>query len=440
MVIVGGGLSGLAAGVTLAARGKRVLVLEQKPQAGGRAYSFRDPGTGDVIDNGQHLLIAGYARTLHFLDTIGALGKVHIQARPELLFHHPVRGFQRMRFPELPSPWHAIPGILGSDLLSVSDRFGILRAGRDILFFNEERARRFSHLTVHQWLDLTGQSPDARQSFWDPLSISIMNEQSDRASAITLLRSLKEAFFGSWHNAAAVLPRVGLSELFVDDAVGFIARHGGTVRCSIDVTELVLQDGAIGEVRLKNGDAVQASAVILAVPWYRLDTLLSQKLKEVLRTERYNVFGFSPIVSVHLWFEADFMPDDFIGLVGRRVQWLFNRRLIMGESGKGGHISAVISAAHEYVGMTNEELVHLAIEDTQSVYPGCLSRTTHAVVIREKRATFSLSPDCEALRPDQRTPIPNLFLAGDWTNTGLPGTIEGAIVSGERCAELAMNH
>ncbi len=130
------------------------------------------------------------------------------------------------------------------------------------------------------------------------------------------------------------------------------------------------------------------------------------------------------------------MKDEFVGLIGRRVQWIFNKRKIQNTDGKGGHVSAVISAAHEFVGLTNDELIRLTMEDLRSVYPTIPDQPTHAVVIREKRATFSCTPATERLRPSQKTPIPNLFLAGDWTDTGYPATIEGAIASGEKCAGL----
>jgi len=146
--------------------------------------------------------------------------------------------------------------------------------------------------------------------------------------------------------------------------------------------------------------------------------------------------GSSPIVSIHLWLSREVMKDDFIGVVGRRVQWFFNRRKILSEGGKGGHVSAVISAAHDYVGLGNDQLVRVAVEDYRSVYPEATDEPVHAVVVREKRATFSSTPESERLRPDHHTAAHNLFIAGDWTNTGLPATIESAILSAERCVQL----
>jgi len=146
---------------------------------------------------------------------------------------------------------------------------------------------------------------------------------------------------------------------------------------------------------------------------------------------------FSPIVSIHLWFPADFMPMESLGLIGKRVQWVFNRRLIAPGEGKGGHVSAVISAARAFVGWTNRALVEAACEDLREVFGPVAGAPVHACVIREKHATFSCTPEVDAARPGPGTPFRNLFLGGDWTATGLPATIEGAIASGERCADLA---
>ena len=134
------------------------------------------------------------------------------------------------------------------------------------------------------------------------------------------------------------------------------------------------------------------------------------------------------------------MSEEFVGVIGRRIQWLFNKRRLNNENGPGAHVSAVISAAHDFVGRTKEELVKIAVDDLRAVYPKLRETPTHAVVIREKAATYSSNPEVEALRPSQQTSVPNMFLAGDWTATGYPATIEGAILSGERAAHLAADY
>lgn len=432
MIVVGGGLSGLAAAVMLSSRNIPVTVLEQKPVAGGRAYSFRDAITGDVVDNGQHVLIAGYTHTRNFLGRIGTEHLLNIQPRPALMFHHPDRGFVDFSLPRLPSPLHLAAGVLSSSLLSGGDKLALLRAGIALRTQNDALLRL---LTIDQWLNSVGQSEESKRSFWEPLAVAIMNEHITRASAEVFLRSLSIAFLGGWKGAALAIPSVGLSELYVSGAEQFIRTHGGEVLYSQDVARIEIEASRVEGVMLKDGNRMEASAVIVAVPWYRLPSLLPEWM---IRGSYSFVeqFQSAPIVSIHLWFERDFMRDEFVGVIGRTVQWAFNKRKLNKESGSGGHVSLVISGAYDQVGMTNDELVAIALQDLRSLYPECPGTALHSMVIREKRATLSITPEVEKIRPDQQTEIPNLFLAGDWTKTGLPSTIEGAIVSGERCAKL----
>ena len=436
VVIVGGGLSGLAAGVFLSARGIPVTLFEQKPALGGRAYSYTDATTGDIVDNGQHVLIAGYEKTMAFLEKIGTKDLLKIQSRPELLFHHPQRGFQRLVLPSLPPPFHLTFGILSCRLFSIADRLRILRAGLSIKRLGESDYNTLTDLTVNQWLDMLGQPEECKRSFWEPLAVSIMNEHVASASAATFVRSVKKAFLSNRRNAALALPTVGLSELYAKHAEDFICAHSGSVFCNSDVTEVLFDGNIVSGVRLRSGDIMECSAIILAVPNTKLRALLPEPLRNQPAFSAMESAAMSPIVSIHLWFETDAMLDDFVGLIGKRVQWVFNKRRINKDKGKGGHISAVISAAHEFVSLSNDDLIRLTMEDLKSAYPEFPSHPIHAVVIREKRATFSCTPEIDRLRLPQRTSVPNMFLAGDWTDTGFPATIESAIVSAERCADL----
>lgn len=437
VVIVGGGLSGLAAGVGLSARGFPVVLLEQRPVPGGRAVSFTDDTTGEVIDNGQHVLIAGYHRTMRFLETIGTRSLLAVQEHPALVLHHPDRGFRTFRLPVLPSPLHLAAGIATSGLFSPGDTLRMMRAGAALAAFRDEAPGRTASMTVGEWLDAAGQSPETRRSFWEPLAVSIMNEHCASASALVFIRSLRTAFLQGRRNAAIALPTVGLSALYVDAAVAAITRTGGEVRCGQDVVATKTDDNGVEAVQLRDGTTVPCAALILAVPPMKAAALLPDDLRAAGLLAGMAAAPSSPIVSVHLWYASDFMPHDFCGVIGRRVQWVFNRRKICRAPAPGGHLSAVISAARDELTMTNDELTHAAARDLASVYGPAAGSPVHAVVIREKRATFACTPAVERMRPGAQTPVRNLLLAGDWTATGLPATIEGAIMSGERCVDLA---
>jgi squalene-associated FAD-dependent desaturase len=433
VVIVGGGLSGLAAAVHLSSRRIPVLLLEQRKFLGGRAYSFVDESTGTVIDNGQHVLIAGYTRTMEFLGTIGTRDRLAVQSAPELAFHHPERGFCSFRLPLLPSPLHLLGGIITTDLFSAADKLRMLRAGAAIRSFRTEAV---GGMTIDAWLDSLGQSAETKRSFWEPLAVAIMNERIGAASAHVFIRALRTAFLSGARGAALAIPTVGLSDLYVEPARAFIERLGGDLRCGAEVAGSVVDGENVAGVRLKEGETIPCSALILAVPSYRAPSLLPDALRETGYMAPAASIPLSPIVSVHLWFEEEVMPQEILGVIGRRVQWVFNRRRICHENaeGRGGHLSAVISAAHAVVDMGNDELTRIVLEDLGLIFGAKAGHATHAVVIREKRGTFSCTPEVEQIRPGCGTPVPNLFIAGDWTDTGYPATIEGAIMSGERCA------
>lgn len=437
VVVVGGGLSGLAAAVGLAGASIPVILCEQLPAAGGRAYSFRDRGTGEIIDNGQHVLLAAYSRTMDFLSTIGTRGHLAIQPVPLLRFHHPTRGFRSFRMAAMPSPLNLLAGAVMTDLFGAADRLRLLRVGARLATFDAASPGSVALMTIEQWLDGAGQSEELKRSFWEPLATAVMNEQIGRASAKVFLHSLRRAFLGAGSGGALAVPTVGLSELYVNAAIRCIERKGGRVRTGARVARLTPLGEMIPSVHLAGGEEIVCSAVILAVPPHALPGLLPENGETRRMIASAAAMPVSPIVSIHLWFPEDFMPVESLGIIGRRIQWVFNRRMISREGEKrGGHVSAVISAARAYVGWTNEKLVGAACEDLRSVFGPAVGPPDHAVVIREKRATFSCTPAVEAARPGPGTPFRNLFLAGDWTATGLPATIEGAIASGERCVDL----
>ena len=418
-IIVGGGLSGLAAAVALARRSVPVLLLEQKPFLGGRAYSFSDRSTGTEVDNGQHLLIAGYSATLAFLETLGTLSLVSIQDRPELVFHHPERGFRRLALPPWPPPFNLFWGMMRTDLFTAGERVQIIRGGVALLRSAE---RIPAEWTITEWLDDAGQGDETRMSFWEPLAVAIMNERPETASARVFVRSLRKAFLSGRRGAALAVPSVGLSRLYADPAEVFILRHRGSVRRSAEVAELVVRDGSAAAVRLKDGLELPCSAVVLAVPPAQVARLLAAGFAPPGVVD----MPVSPILSIHLWFDSPFMKEDAVGVIGRTVQWVFRKK---------DHVSVTISAAYGAMDLDNAALIRVAVEDLRAVYGSPVGEPRHALVVREKRATISCSPAVEARRPGHRTGLSNVMLAGDWTDTGLPATIEGAVISGNRAAE-----
>jgi zeta-carotene desaturase len=438
VVVVGAGVAGLAAAVRIADAGRPVLLLERRARGGGRAASYHDSPSDEILDNGQHLLIAGYERTMAFLETVGARHLVTVQPKASYLFHHPSRGFLRFELPRLPAPLHLAAGMLASPLLPLRDRLRFLAAGGGMLRRDAKGEGPITGMTVDQWLRSAGQSAEARLAFWEPLAVAIMNERTTTAAALPFVRALREALLQRSDGAAAVLPRVGLTELFADPSLRFIASRGGIVRCAAAAGRVSVDEGGVAGVTLASGEEVQSRNVILAVPPHALPPLLPGPLAAAAGVADTTRFRWSPILSIHLWYAADFMPHTLLGVLGRTVQWAFNRRRIAAAAGAGGHVSVTMSAAHELVDRGNDELARTAARDLASIYGAEAGSPLRAVVIRERRATYSSTPEAERLRPPQRSPVRGLLFAGDWTATGLPATIEGAIRSGETCADIVL--
>jgi squalene-associated FAD-dependent desaturase len=445
VAIIGGGFAGLAAGVELAGRGIAVSLLEARPRLGGRAYSFRDDETGEIVDNGQHALMGCYRDTLAFLDRIGAAHKLARQRALCVQMMHAERGAGAIACATLPSPLHLVSGVLRYPLLTRGERLRALLGGMQVMNMRRRRDPRLAEWTVGHLLAVLRQSPNARASFWNPVAVATLNESPKRAAAAPFAEVLARAFFRSQADSQFVLPKVGLSELYTDDARRYIEARGGRVQLKSPVAEVMVIDGRITALRLRDGARVEADACISAVPPKALAALLPHPFRNggglpALDILAWDAFETSPIVSVHLWFDRPVLRHAFVGLIGTTTQWVFNRSLLTGGGSDGSGrqcLSAVISAGRDVVDRPTAEIVTTVLADLRTTLPAArAARVLQSVVVKEKQATLSATPAAERLRPAAATPIANFFLAGDWTSTGLPPTIESAVYSGRRAAEL----
>jgi squalene-associated FAD-dependent desaturase len=455
VLIIGGGLAGLAAGVSLASRGARVTLLEARPQLGGRASSFVERVTGDVVDNGQHLMMGCYHHTLRFLERIGSLDLVRMQPSLHIDFLEPGRPPMALHCPALPTPWGLLAGLGWLPGLSAIDKLAMLRVGLDLLAGGGKPDPPWAGLTVDAWLSSLGQGVAARRVFWDPLTLATLNEAPTRAGASYLVTVLRQALLAGPDASRLVLPQVGLSQLYTEQARSSIEASGGKVCLETVASRLLIADDAVSGVELRGGDVLQARAYISAVPHDMLARLLSPApgvLAPLLC--QLNHLEPSPIISINLWLDRDVTKLEFASLLGTRVQWLFNKRSILrgrrggisaaspdatggGTERKGDYLALTISGARDLMNWQPGALVEMAVGELRDVLPAMREAAVrHARVVKERRATISPFVGSEACRPSQRTPLANLFLAGDWTDTGLPATMESAVRSGHACAEL----
>ena len=437
-IVIGGGFAGLSAACALTRRGARVLVLDARPQLGGRATAFRDRHTGELVDNGQHVLFGCYRETLAFLASIGASDYVRAQPALELVCFDRNRRRSILHCPPLPAPAHLLAGVFAWNAIPWKERLGVLRLAGPLL--NARRQLRTSHVvsvephdvTVQQWLDYHRQGTVLQEWLWHPLAVAALNQQPEDAAADAFVRILAEMFAPDPKAAAVVLPVRPLHEMYAEPARTFIMANGGDVRTSA-LARVIVREGRIEGVEVR-GELMPASTVVAAVPWFGLGALFGSVPPPALEAILAKVAAMKPmpIVTVNLWYDRPVMTEVFAGLPGRTMQWVFDKRLAFGES--ASHLSLVASGATAIVGEGNDALAQLAAREVEASLPGARGQwPVRATVVREKQATFSLAPGQPA-RPGTRTPIDGLFLAGDWTDTGLPATIEGAVVSGNRAA------
>ena len=440
-MIVGAGFAGLSAGAKLSKRGAKVLVLEARSRLGGRATAFHDRETGELVDNGQHVLLGCYSQTLAFLADIGALENVTV-AR-ELSVTMIDRGGRRSRLvcPTLPSPFHLLAGVADWEALTWTDRLSVLRMAGPL-----QRARRALRPgatrlaaspgeTVAAWLERNGQTTRVREMLWEPLALAALNQPIDEAAAPPFARVLAEMFGPDPKAAAIVLPAKPLHLMYAEPARICIERAGGTVRTGAAAT-IVIGTGTQPSLAVEaDGNRWTPRAVVSAVPWFALGGVLAGDTSPVRDVvARANAMSSSPILTVNLWFDRVVMDEPFVGLPGRAMQWVFDKRQVFGAN--ASHLSLVSSGASPLVGRTNDELIAAALRELRDAMPAVRAATlVRATVIREPRATFSLAPGQPA-RPECTTSVPGLFLAGDWIETGLPATIESAVRSGHRAADL----
>jgi hydroxysqualene dehydroxylase len=432
VIIIGGGFAGLTAGVELGERGHEVTLLERRNHLGGRAYSFTDPITGDSVDNGQHLFMGCYANTLDFLKKIGCLDKLRFQEHTQIDFLDAINGLDSFACPALPAPLHVLAGLFRLKGLSLGDKIRALQLGSTL----RGKAKTNGALTVADWLKKLKQSDNINERFWHPVVVATLNESPDVASARMLIKVLQEAFGSGRRDSAIGISSVGLSELYTNGAKEFIESHGGKIRTSARVKNLVVGEGKATAIELQNGERLEADYVISATPPNVLREMLDGEFrkKEFAYLEKLTS---SAIVSINLWFDRPVTERKFIGLIGTEVQWLFNKDAISESRKNSNHLALIISAANQYVGLTKHQLVDLALRDLHRLLPQSLeAKLLHSTIVKERDATISHTVESDTLRPNAQTSIANFILAGDWTNTGLPATIESAVLSGKIAADL----
>ncbi len=441
--MIGGGLAGLSAGAALAEAGYRIILLEKRPFLGGRATSYVLPD-GEHVDNCQHITLGCCTNLADFYRRAGAAGKIRFFDKYEFCLPDLRRGSLHSSF--LPAPVHLAPSFLMFPLLDWADKRAI---GRLLLLI----ARAAGHPadldssvgavrpTMLDWLRRHGQTEAALSRFWGPVITSALDEQLDRTDAQYGVDVFWKAFLANRKGYQYGIPTVALGELY-EGCRAALVRQGGEVKFRAPVRRVEISYGAVGGVTLEKGDPLRADHYISAVPQSVLPDLLPG---EVASGEpvfaNLSRLRTSPITGIHFWFDRPVMKEPYLALLEMTTQWIFNKTLLYGgesaaEAGGGQYLQLVVSASYSLVQKSRQEIVDASLAEVRRVLPAAReAQLVKFTVIKEPLATFSPEPGCDRWRPTAVSPIRGLFLAGDWTATGWPATMEGAVRSGYLAAE-----
>lgn len=438
VVVLGGGFAGLSCATALAEAGARVTVLEKKPHLGGRAYSFKDPATGHSVDNGQHLFVGAYRHTRRFLERVGSSGKLTLLSAVRVDFAEAGGGRDALSCPTfLGAPAHLALGVLGLKGLSLADKWGLTRLDAALRACVKAVPPELDALTVRAWLDSLKLSRRLQTRLLDPIALGVLNDAPEVAAATGFAQAMTRMFYGGVEDSRLGLSNVGLSELYTEQAKAYLEARGGRVRVSAKAVSLIEEGGRVRGVELEGGERLRAEEVVSTVPPWDLKKLA---IPAALRGP-WEDLPAAPIVSAYVWTDAPVLADEpLVGLLGTQTHWVFNKGRILGaDAGPGQYLALVISGARREVAESPKALIDLAWADLGRCLPSAQKATIlNWKVVKEPFATLSPVPGSEALRPGPRAAVPGFVFAGDWTRTGLPATIESAVVSGHRAAEEVM--
>jgi len=440
VAIAGGGLAGLAAACALSDAGFRVTLFEKRPFLGGRASSYEHPGTGEVVDNCQHVLFRVCTNLVKFYEHIGVADQIRWFDR--MNFVEPGGRISEMRASPLPAPLHTAPSFLHFPFLSAADKLAITRALVPLTL----TVQRDNGQSFQQWLDAHGQTKNAVARFWHPILISALSEELDRISVSAAAQVVRESMKtpAARHMGVPTLP---LTDLY-NAAGDYVRSHGGTLHFRCPVESFVADPSQV-RVRMggKEGAKETFDYLLLALPFDALESVLPVGTEGDPLREKITHFENSPITGIHLWFDRQISDLDHAVLLDRTIQWMFHKSRLQpmrtqneNGSSSGSYIELVVSSSKTLLDKSRAEIVDLALNEVREFFPGARdANLVKSTVIKEVNATYSPRPGIDAHRPTPVTPWPRVFLAGDWTATGWPATMEGAVRSGYIAAEALAN-
>ncbi|MFY9661426.1 MAG: hydroxysqualene dehydroxylase HpnE [Terriglobales bacterium] len=433
VAIAGGGLAGLAAGCALAESGFRVTLFERRPYLGGRASSYQHPGTGEIVDNCQHVLFGCCTNLLEFYRRIGV--EKNIRWYETMTFVEPGGRSSVLERSFLPAPLHTTLSFLSFPFLDASDKLAISRAMAALI----PAPARDTGESFLDWLHRHNQTHNAIERFWKPVLVSALSEDLELVSVAYAGQVVRESMKSKKAREMGI-PTIPLSELYAS-AADYISARGGSIRYRTSVESFHAQPS---EVRVTaNGEEQGFDSLVLAVPFDVLARILPDTAAAAPLAAMLGQFQTSPITGIHLWFDREISDLDHAVLLDRTIQWMFHKsRLIAArqnearENANGSYVELVVSSSKSLLEKSKTEIVEMAVQELREFFPGAReANLVKSTVIKEVNATYSPRPGIDQYRPQSVTVWPRVFLAGDWTATGWPATMEGAVRSGYLAAE-----
>ncbi len=440
VAIVGGGLAGLAAGVNLSRRGIRVSVFEKRPFLGGRAFSFTDPETGVEVDNGQHVFVGACDEYMDFLREIGAWNNVRMPGRLEARVIRDGKSSWLKASSWIPGSAANLPALLGYGHISYRARLRLLYGMMRIRFTRRKQGGLLEQETFDAWLRRHGQNDETISRFWNLIVLPALNDDIAHVSADAGLMLFQTALLGAPHKAAIGYPVVGLSRLAGDAAEASIENRGGSVHKSADIARITTGEGSVTGIELETGQKIAADAVLTAVP--ASETVKLTKNSDLIpeHFEPATNMETAPIVGVHIWYDRQILDDRFVAVLDSPLQWVFNVTRMHEQEAEhpqsGQHIAISLSGAWEWKERSKAELREIFVTEMARVFPEASDAVVERfITVKMMDATFRVTPGSEQYRLPQETSVPGLFIAGDWTRTGWPSTMESAVRSGNLASD-----
>jgi squalene-associated FAD-dependent desaturase len=447
-VVLGGGLAGITAALDLLEGGCPVTLVEARRSLGGRVFSFTDRATGSRVDNGQHIFLGCCTRLIGLLDKLGVSPQWPLQPHLRVPVRDQAGGAALLAAAPLPAPLHLLPSLLAYPHLTLLDKWRVVSTLVRAKFLRRDQPA-LEAMTFRHWLKERGHSDRAVERWWDFLVAPTLNDHVGEVSASMGLMIFQEGVLAGRRHADLGYPLADLSAAVGAPAQARLGSLGAALRLGCAARRLLVDAAGVRGVELEGGEVVTGRAFVSALPFNSLLSILPETAAADPFFQQMGELQFSPIVNINLWYDRPVMEEEFCAFVDGPLQWVFNRSRIRarlaGVSGRaadpqpsgGQHLCISLSAAWPYIDQDRQQLERRFAEAMAQAFPRAREAVLQrVVVVKQRNATFRCLPGANARRPGCRTPLANLYLAGEWTDTGWPSTMESAVRSGYNVARM----